>query len=283
VTTTAFSQILEATLDGVAQSAAARETGDLAGISTGFRGLDALTGGLHPGQLTVLASRPAVGRTTLLSSMLGFSTVRTSAFTLEESSVEFTRRLLAAEGKINLERLTLGSIQSDDTERINRAAPAISSAPLHLHADPTLSMEQITALATADVEQRGARLIAVDGMQDIKPDKRNDLREREVGDVVRGLKTLARELNVPVVATSHLNRGAEQRVDRIPKLDDLRESGAVTFAADLIVLLYRPDMYDECSPRAGEIDLIVAKNRYGRLATVTAAAMLHRGFIANLA
>lgn len=218
--------------------------------------------------------------------MAAFTAVRrrtpVSVFTLEESRLEFTRRLLAAEGQIDLGRLVRGDIVDGDSDRLNKAAKALSSAPLYVHADASMTLDELGEMAEADVRQNGARLIAVDGIQDIKPEKRNDLREREVGDAVRGLKTLARALNVPVLATSHLNRSAEQRPDRIPKLDDLRESGAVTFAADLIVLLYRPDMYDECSPRAGEMDLIVAKNRYGRRGTVETAAMLHRGFISNL-
>ncbi len=127
------------------------------------------------------------------------------------------------------------------------------------------------------------RLIAVDGLTDIRPEKRHDLREREVGDIARDLKTLARELNVPILATTHLNRIPESRPDKRPKLDDLRESGAVTFAADWIVLLYRPDYYDRESPRSGEIDLIVAKNRFGPLGCETAAVQFHYGRVIEMA
>jgi replicative DNA helicase len=138
-----------------------------------------------------------------------------------------------------------------------------------------MTLDDLAELAAAEVADHGVRLIALDGIQEVIPDKRSDLREREVGDVVRGLKTLARDLDVAVLTTSHLNRGPEQRPDFRPKLDDLRESGAVTFAADTIVLLYREDAYDRESPRAGEADLIAAMHRQGPTATLAVAFQAH--------
>lgn len=250
-------------------------------VRTGFRDLDALTGGLHPGTLTVIASRPGIGRTTLLSDIcrrvaIGDSTP-VAAWTLEESGEEFTTRVLCAEARVARHHVTRNCLDEDAWTRLGQTAPHVSTAPLYLKAPAALAMAELRAEALEHAEEDGLRLIAVDGIQDIKPDRRSDLREREVGDVVRELKSLARELNVPVLATSHLNRGAEQRYDRRPMLDDLRESGAITYAADTIILLHRDDAYERESARAGEADLIVAKHRQGPTAVITLAFQAHYG------
>lgn len=250
-------------------------------VRTGFRDLDALTGGLHPGTLTVIASRPGIGRTTLLSDIcrrvaIG-DTMTVAAWTLEESGEAFTTRAMCAEARVARHHVTTNRLDDEAWTRLGKTAPAVAGAPLYLKAPAAVTMAELRAEALEHAEEDGLRLIAVDGIQDIKPDKRSDLREREVGDVVRELKSLARELNVPVLATSHLNRGAEQRYDRRPMLDDLRESGAITYAADTIILLHRDDAYERESPRAGEADLIVAKHRQGPTAVITLAFQAHYG------
>jgi replicative DNA helicase len=164
-----------------------------------------------------------------------------------------------------------------------RTAPKIAQAPLYINAPPSLTMATLRDETADLVAEHGVRLLAVDGIQDIRPERRSDLREREVGDIVRDLKTLARELDISVVATSHLNRGPEQRWDKVPMLDDLRESGAITFVADAIILVHRDDAYQKESPRAGEADFIVAKHRNGPQATVTAAFQGHYGRFVDMA
>ncbi|MCZ7430133.1 replicative DNA helicase [Streptomyces sp. WMMC1477] len=264
---------LEDALDVVELASNKRGPG-LLGLSTGFPSLDKLTYGLQPGTLTVIASRPAMGRTTLLSDFCRHIAIRervpTGLFSLEESRENLAMRILAAESHVALTDMRAGTASDDAWNRLAKAMVRMNDAPLFLAAPGTMTASQLAADARQLHARRGVRLLAVDGLQDIAPPQRNDLREREVGDVVRDLKRLALALKVPIVATCHLNRGPEQRVDRRPALDDLRESGAITFAADTIVLLHREDAYDKESPRVGEADLIVAKNRFGPEATVIA-------------
>ncbi len=268
---------LQAALDRVEAHAAA-ERFPLA-LSTGFEDLDALTSGLHGGTLTVLASRPAMGRSTLLLDVCRTAAVKnrvpTLHVSLEHSISETTLRLMSAECRVALHHLRSGTINEADAERLNRHLPQVANAPLYFWAPAYLTAAELAARVRTEVDTRDVRLLAVDGVQDIRPEQRNDLREREVGDVVRDLKALSRELDIPVVCTSHLNRAPEQRDGRVPALDDLRESGAITFAADTIVLLYREDAYDRESARAGEADLIVAKHRNGPAATITVAFQGH--------
>lgn len=256
-------------------------------IPTGIHDLDALTGGgLRRGTLTVIASRPGMGRTTLLSDICRHTAIANNqaaaAWTLEETRDEFAMRWLSAEARVALHHMRSGAMTDDDWTRLARRMPDVSAAPLYLAAPASITAAELSAQASVLVAEHGVRLIAVDGIQDIRPEKRSDLREREVGDVVRNLKTLARELNIPVLATSHLNRSPEYRIGHRPQLDDLRESGAITFAADLIVLLHREDYYELESPRAGEADLIIAKHRQGPRATITAAYQPHYGRFMNM-
>jgi replicative DNA helicase len=255
--------------------------GALLGLPTGIAELDALTLGLQPGSLTVLASRPGMGRTALLASICRHNAVTggvpTLAYTLEEAREAWGMRMLAAQCLVPIRRLQDGTLTDVDRERLASEGPAVASAPLHVHSPASIDMARLAAQAAEMVAESRVRLIAVDGIQDVRPEKRSDLREREVGDVARDLKTLARELNVPVVATSHLNRSPEMRIDKTPRLDDLRESGAITFAADTIVFLHRPDYYEPEGSRTGEADLVVGKHRAGRTAVVTVVAQLHYG------
>lgn len=259
----------------------------LRGLRTGFRNLDLVTGGLTPGSLTVIASRPQMGRTTLLTDICRNNAIKnniaTAAYSLEESGELFLMRVLAAEARVARHHIICGTMTDEDWTRMAGRVPVVSAAPLHVKTPGRLTMATLEAEARELVEEHGVALLAVDGIQDIRPAKRSDLREREVGDVVRDLKTLARELNIPVVATSHLNRNPEYRADRLPMLDDLRESGAITFAADTILLLHREDAYTRDTPRAGEADFIVAKHRQGPTCIITAAFQGHYGRFVDMA
>jgi replicative DNA helicase len=220
-----------------------------------------------------------MGRTALLANICRHNAIAgqlpTLAYTLEETREAWAMRILASECLVAIENLRTGDLSDKDGERLAGGSPAVVAAPLYVRSPARIEMAQLSAQAARMVEEFGVRLIAVDGIQDVRPEKRSDLREREVGDVARDLKTLARELNVPVIATSHLNRSPEMRIDKTPRLDDLRESGAITFAADTIVFLHRPDYYVPDSPRSGEADLIVAKHRAGRSAVITVATQPH--------
>lgn len=275
-----FSKTLD-DIEAVGSRNAPEAPNSLRGIPTNFTDLDSLIGGLIAGRLMVIASRPGLGRSTLLTDMCRHAAIKrdvpTVAYTLEESREHFVTRVLSAEARVARHHIHSGTMVDEDWTRLARVTPTVSAAPLWIKSPGRLTMRQLEDEVTELVQEHGVRLVAVDGIQDIRPAKRSDLREREVGDVVRDLKTLARELNVPVIATSHLNRSPEQRWDKKPMLDDLRESGAITFAADVLILLHREDAYDLESPRAGEADLIVAKHRNGPTATVTVAFQGHYG------
>lgn len=285
-----ISTLLEDALDDI-EAVGARKPqtvpNNLRGIPTGFTDLDSLTGGLIGGRLMVIASRPGLGRSTLLTDMCRQAAIKenvpTAAYTLEESRTHFITRIKSAEGRIARHHIHSGAMTDADWTRLGRIMPKVSAAPLWIKSPGRLTMRQLEDEVTELVQEHGVRLVAVDGIQDVRPEKRSDLREREVGDVVRDLKTLARELDVPIVATSHLNRSPEQRWDKKPMLDDLRESGAITFAADVLILLHREDAYDLESPRAGEADLIVAKHRNGPTAVVTVAFQGHYGRFVDMA
>lgn len=262
-------------------------TNSLRGIPTGFTELDEVTGGNINGRLMVIASRPGLGRSTLLTDMCRQTAIKLSiptvAYTLEESRAHFITRIKCAEARVPRLNLHNGTMQEEHWTRLARVMPKISAAPMWIKSPSSLTMRQLREEVTELVQVRGVRLVAVDGIQDIRPEKRSDLREREVGDIVRDLKTLARELDVPIIATSHLNRSPEHRWDKKPMLDDLRESGAITFAADVLILLHREDAYEKESPRAGEADLILAKHRNGPTRTVTVAFQGHYGRFVDMA
>jgi replicative DNA helicase len=285
----AFSHSLERALDTAELAGGKQYRGEksLHGLPTGFLDLDDLTGGLAPGTLTVIAARPAIGRTTLLTDICRHNAIANNTpaalWTMEETTDEIATRILAAEARVPRHLVRSGALHDDDWARVARRVPALWAVPLYLHAPASTTMAALAAAAAETHERHGIKMIAVDGIQDIQPPQRSDLREREVGDVVRGLKTLARTLGVPVVATSHLNRNPERRIGNIPALDDLRESGAITFAADTIILLHRDDAYDRESPRAGEADLIVAKHRQGPTANLTVGFQAHYGRFTDFA
>lgn len=272
--------ICEGVLD-MLEAAGARPGQVVAGLETGFSELDYLTHGLEPGSLTVIASRPAIGRTTFLSDICRHNAIKngipTLVFTLEENRHSFTRRVVAAESRVAIHHMRSGTMDDQDWTRLAKKMQVVSAAPLFIRDTARVDM-QLIHLETANMmEKCDVRLIAIDGVQDIRPAKRSDLREREVGDIVRDLKTMARELDIPVVVTSHLNRSPEQRPDKVPRLDDLRESGAITFASDTLILLHREDAYEKDSPRAGEADIILAKHRHGPTAVITVAHQGHYG------
>jgi replicative DNA helicase len=227
-----------------------------------------------------------MGRTTLLSDICRHTSIAGGipavVWTLEEERDDFSLRLLSAEARVARHHMRSGGMTDDDWTRLAKRMDAVSGCPLYIDAPASINTERIAEKAERLVAEHGVRLIAIDGIQDVRPERRSDLREREVGDVVRDLKTLARELEVPVIATSHLNRGPENRIDKKPRLDDLRESGAITFAADLIVMLHRDDYYERESPRAGEADLIIAKHRHGPSAVITLAYQAHYGRFVDL-
>jgi replicative DNA helicase len=196
-------------------------------------------------------------------------------FSLEMSRTEITMRLLSAEARIRLSDMRSGRMSDDDWTRLARRMGEISEAPLFIDDSPNMTMMEIRAKARRLKQRNDLRLIVVDYLQLMTSGKRVESRQQEVSEFSRQLKLLAKELEVPLVAISQLNRGPEQRTDKKPMLADLRESGAIEQDSDMVILLHRPDAFERDDPRAGEADLILAKHRNGPTTTVTVAHQLH--------
>jgi replicative DNA helicase len=261
--------------------------GELFGVPTGFRDLDELTNGLHAGQLIVVAGRPAMGKSTLGMDLLRACSIKhgqaSVMFSLEMGRSEITMRLLSAESRVPLTRIRTGSMNDDDWNRLARRMGEVSEAPMFIDDSPNLTMMEIRAKARRLKQQHDLRLVVVDYLQLMTSPKRVESRQQEVAEMSRSLKLLAKELDVPVVAISQLNRGPEQRTDKKPMLSDLRESGAIEQDADMVVLLHREEAYERESPRAGEADLIVAKHRNGPTATITVSSQLQYSRFVDMA
>ncbi|HWC35524.1 MAG TPA: replicative DNA helicase [Mycobacteriales bacterium] len=196
-------------------------------------------------------------------------------FSLEMGKSEITMRLLSAEARIPLTRIRTGSLNDDDWNKLARRMGEVAAAPMFIDDSPNLTMMEIRAKARRLKQRHDLKLVVVDYLQLMTSPKRVENRQQEVAEMSRSLKLLAKELAVPVVAVSQLNRGAEQRSDKRPQLSDLRESGAIEQDADMVILLHREDAYERESPRAGEADLIVAKHRNGPTKDVVVSSQLH--------
>ena len=204
-------------------------------------------------------------------------------FSLEMSKTEIVMRLLSAEAKIKLADMRSGRMSDDDWTRLARRMSEISEAPLYIDDSPNLTMMEIRAKARRLKQKSDLRLVVIDYLQLMTSGKKVESRQQEVSEFSRQLKLLAKEIEVPVVAMSQLNRGPEQRTDKKPMLSDLRESGAIEQDADMVILLHRPDAFERDDPRGGEADLILAKHRNGPTKTITVAHQLHLSRFTNMA
>ena len=253
--------------------------GELYGVPTGFRDLDELTNGLHAGQLIIVGGRPGLGKSTVGMDFLRSASISHNLasvlFSLEMGKSEITMRLLSAEARIPLTRIRTGTLTDDDWNKLARRMGEVASAPMFIDDSPNMTMMEIRAKARRLKQRHDLRLIVVDYLQLMTSPKRVENRQQEVAEMSRSLKLLAKELGVPVVALSQLNRASEQRSDKRPQLSDLRESGSVEQDADMVILLHREDAYERESPRAGEADLIVAKHRNGPTKDVVVSSQLH--------
>ena len=261
--------------------------GTMTGVPTGFADLDALTNGLHAGQMVVVAARPALGKSTLALDFARAASIRNGLasviFSLEMSRNEITMRLLSAEARVALHSMRTGQMTDDDWTRLAKRMSEVANAPLFIDDSPNMSMMEIRAKCRRLKQQHDLRLVIIDYLQLMSSPKRVENRQQEVSEMSRSLKLLAKELNVPVIAVAQLNRGPEQRTDKKPMLSDLRESGSIEQDADVVILLHREDAYERESPRAGEADFIVAKHRNGPTATVTVAFQGHYSRFVDMA
>ncbi|MGW2255164.1 replicative DNA helicase [Kitasatospora sp. NPDC001660] len=271
-----FSDIVEDALDEI--EAIGSRAGQISGVPTGFEDLDALTNGLRPGQL-IVGARPAMGKSVLGLDLLRSCTIRNelpaALFTLEMDRNEVSMRLLSAEARVALHHMRSGNMTEDDWTRLARRMPAVTAAPLFVDDSPR-TLTEIRSKCRRLKKKHGLRLVVVDYVQLLDYGLRQFAsRYEEINEISRHLKLMAKELDLPVVAISQLNRGPEQRTDKRPQTYDLRDSGTLEDDADVLILLHRDDAYEKESPRAGEADLIVAKHRNGPTATITVAFQGH--------
>lgn len=260
--------------------------GEFTGVPTGFADLDRLTQGLHPGQMIIIAARPAMGKSTLALDFCRAAAlhhdVTAAIFSLEMSRSEISMRLLSAESDVFLSKMRSGDMTPTDWTRVSGSLAEISDRPLYIDDSPNLTMMEIRAKCRRLKQQHNLGLVVVDYLQLMTSGKRVESRQQEVSEFSRQLKLLAKELEIPVIAVAQLNRGPESRTDKKPMIADLRESGSLEQDADVIMLLHRPEYYNE-DDRPGEADIIVAKHRNGQTATIPVAFQGHLARFANMA
>ena len=258
-------EILPATVDRI--DLLHQSDGDITGVSTGYHEFDKLTAGLQKGDLVIVAGRPSMGKTTLAiniaeNAAIG-SKVPTAIFSMEMPSEQLAFRMISSLGRVDQTHLRTGRFPDEDWSRINTAVQLMSEAPIFIDDTAGLSPTEIRARSRRLKREHGLGLIVIDYLQLMQVPGNKENRATEISEISRSLKALAKELEVPVIALSQLNRGVEQRTDKRPVMSDLRESGAIEQDADIIVFIYREEVYNQDTPRKGIADISIAKQRNG--------------------
>jgi replicative DNA helicase len=259
----------------------------LTGTPSGFADIDDLTGGFQPGNLIVLAARPSMGKSTLATNIAENAAIDHSRpvalFSLEMSETELAHRFIASQAKVSSDELRKGRVKADRWPKVLRAVEKLARAPIFIDDSSDIGVLEMRAKARRlHAKHGGLGLIVVDYLQLIRPDGRADSRVEAVGQISRGLKILARELDIPVIAVSQLSRAVESRNPPTPMLSDLRESGQLEQDADVVMFVYRDEYYDRESERLGEADIIVAKHRNGPVGEITLTFLPKYPRFANL-
>ena len=249
--------------------------GAMLGVPTGFAELDELTNGLHGGQLIVIAARPAIGKSTMGLDIARSASIKhklpSIIFSLEMGRSEIAMRLLSAEASVPMHHMRKGTVDDRDWRNMGATMGKVNDAPLYIDDSPNMTLVEIRAKCRRLKQKVGLKLVVIDYQQLMTSGKKVESRQQEVSEFSRALKLLAKELDVPVIAISQLNRSSEQRTDKKPMISDLRESGSIEQDADMVILLHREDIYDPQGPRQGEADFIVAKHRNGPTKTIAVA------------
>ena len=251
----------------------------LAGLATGFKDLDELLQGLQAGNLILVAARPGVGKSSLITNIarnVAVDSGKTVAlFSLEMSQIEIGMRLLCAEARVASEKVRANRIAAEDWGRIVDAAETLDQAPLYIVDSGNTTIVDIRAKARRLKSQHDLGLIIIDYLQLMSSHRRVDSRQQEIAEISRSLKLLAKELDIPVIAVSQLNRDPEKRVDKRPQLADLRESGALEQDADVVMFVHREDLYSEDPSVKGLADIVVAKHRNGPVDKIRMTFLAH--------
>jgi replicative DNA helicase len=264
-----------------------KEGGEISGISSGLKELDAITLGFQNTDLCILAARPSMGKTSLALSIAQHSAVNEGKavvfFSLEMGAEQLAQRLLAMEAHINLKSLRGGKARDDDFRRIADAMARLSEAPLYIDDMPAISIAELRQRARRLKLQGRCDLLVLDYLQLMSAPAKIQSREQQISEISRGLKALAKELKIPVIALSQLNRSLESRPNKRPMLSDLRESGAIEQDADVIMFVYRDEYYHEDSEEKGVAEIIVGKQRNGPTGTAKVSFIAQYTKFANLA
>jgi replicative DNA helicase len=246
--------------------------GSITGVPTDFLDLDRLTSGWQASDLVILASRPSMGKTSLGLNFAINAAVRhkvtVAVFSLEMSKEQLIQRMLSSEAMVNQQRLRTGNLQEEDWTRLVAAAGPLSEASIFIDDTPGITVTEIRSQVRRLKAEHGLGLIVIDYLQLMQGHKRSDTRQQEIAQISRALKGLAREMVVPVIALSQLNRGVEQRQDKRPMMSDLFESGAIEADADVVSFIYRDDYYNPDSEKKGIAEIIISKHRNGPVGTV---------------
>lgn len=251
--------------------AAHKREGGLSGLTTGLRDVDAILGGLHRSDLVILAARPGMGKTALATNMaFAAGDVPVGFFSLEMSAEQLCTRIVAEQAKVSADRIRKGQLTGPEYDRVLLCIPAVEKMPLFIDDTPALTIGGLRTRARRLKRQHGLGLIVVDYLQLLvsSAQSRKENRVQEVSEITRGLKALAKELDVPVLALSQLNRSVEQRADKHPQLSDLRDSGTIEQDADVVMFIYREEYYrrlagQDASDVLGQAELSIAKHRQG--------------------
>jgi replicative DNA helicase len=262
---TKVDQIIKESLDVVDRLSKRKER--VTGVPTGYYDLDDLTAGLQASDLIVIAGRPSMGKTSLALGMAQHAALQGEAvvgiFSLEMSKPQLVLRMLSSEARVDSHALRTGKLQKEDWWRLAEAAGRLEQAPIFIDDSGALTVQQMRGKARRLKAERGLDLLIVDYLQLMQGRSDAESRQQEISDISRSLKSLAKELNVPVIALSQLSRAVENRKPPIPMLADLRESGAIEQDADVVMFIYREEVYDQASERKGIADILVSKHRNG--------------------
>ena len=259
----------------------------LTGTPSGFTDLDALTGGFQPGNLIVLAARPSMGKSAAATNIAEYAAVEAGVpvalFSLEMSETELAHRFLASQARVSSDDLRKGRVRAEKWPKVLQAVEKLARAPIFVDDSSDMSVLELRAKSRRLAARHGLGLVVVDYLQLMRPEGRPESsRVEQIGQISRGLKILARELDVPVIAVSQLSRAVESRNPPVPMLSDLRESGSIEQDADVVMFIYRDEYYNKESERLGEADFLVAKHRNGPIGEVALTFLPKYPKFANL-
>lgn len=250
--------------------------GNFKGVQTGFKELDEMTTGLQPGDLVIVAARPSMGKTAFVLSLALNTTMKyknpTAIFSLEMSKESLVQRMLCSEARVNMHQLRSGTLPKRDLPKLSLAAGPLAEAPVYIDDTPAITVLELRAKARRLKAQNGLKLIIIDYLQLMGSSGKVENRQQEISIISRSLKGVAKELDVPVIALSQLSRAVEQRNDHRPQLADLRESGAIEQDADLVMFIYRDEVYNKDDESVkGKAEIIIGKQRNGPIGTANLA------------